>query len=131
MRKFVVHTRALPGCRKDTNAPTVLEVEGELITAIEDPSVLWLPEGEFRFRIFKPESLYEPKEIVKQDKSIEKIMIPPVYHSHAVYWTATQALSRAERMVRESFEHDFRKKKIAFTEEQVREKCKEIQEILL
>jgi hypothetical protein len=58
-------------------------------------------------------------------------MVPPVYHSHAVYWTSTQALSRAERMIHDMFEHDLRKKKIAFTEEQVREKCKEIQEILL
>lgn len=131
MRKFVVHTRALPGCCKTSSNITILEVEGEVITAVEDPSVLWLPEGEFKFRILKPEALYEPKEIVHEDRSREKITVPPVYHSHAVYWTVHQAMAHAMKMIRESFEYEKRKHGAEFTEEQVSEKCKEIQEILL
>ena len=76
MRKFVVHTRALPGV-KSNGAPIVLEVEGELIQSLEDPSVMWLPEGEFKFRIMTPESLYEPHE-VSQEGVTKKVMVPPV-----------------------------------------------------
>ena len=131
MRKFVVHTRPLPGCCKTGDLPTILEVEGEMITATEDPSVLWLPEGEFRFRILKPEVLYEPKEIVHADKTREKITVPPVYYSHSVFWTTHQAMAKAIHLVRQQFEYAKRKDGTEFTEEQVSEKVKEIQEILL
>ena len=66
MKKFIVYTRAIPGIRKGNDPPSVIEVEGELIKPTEDPSVMWLPPGEFKFRILKPEYLYEPKEIVKE-----------------------------------------------------------------
>ena len=109
MKKFIVYTRAIPGIRKGNDPPSVIEVEGELIKPTEDPSVMWLPPGEFKFRILKPEYLYEPKEIVKDDKTVEKIMIPPIYYSHSVYWTVSQALSKVEVLA----------------------KCKEIKEIPL
>jgi len=54
MKKFIIHNRALAGHPKTGEAPSVVEVEGEIILALEDPSVMWLPEGEFYFRILKP-----------------------------------------------------------------------------
>jgi hypothetical protein len=123
MKKFIVHTRPLAGYCKLGDVPIVIEVEGETITAVEDPSVMWLPVGEFRFRVLKPEILYEPQE--------DGTKTPPVYFSHSVYRTLDQAQSVAERLVRGQFQFALRKYGTAFTEEQVKEKCEEIQEILL
>jgi hypothetical protein len=131
MRKFIVHTRPVPGCRKDSDAPTVVEVEGEMIQGVEDPSVLWLPEGEFRFRIMKPEFLYEPAEIKKEDGTKEKITVPPVYHSHVIYASVDQARAEAERLVRAGFEFAERKRDVPFTDQEVKAKVCEITEILL
>ena len=131
MRKFIVYTRKLAGIRKGTDAPSIIEVEGETIEPIEDPSVMWLPKGEFRFRILKPEYLFEPKEIVKEDKSTETIMVPPVYYSHSVCWTVSQARAQAERIVKEGFEFELRKRGTPINWVDVIEKCKEIKEITL
>jgi hypothetical protein len=133
MRKFIVYTRSLPSgcCKVVTDAPAVVEVEGEMVTQTEDPSVGWLPEGEFKFRITQPEFLYEPEEIKKADGTKEKRMVPPVYYSHAVYYNVHQAHVKAEHMVRDSFAFAERKHKGEATEEEVKAKIAEIQEILL
>lgn len=125
MRKFIVHTRPLPGCCKVGDAPTVIEVEGEMISATEDPSVKWLPEGEFRFRITKPDFLFEPKQAGSKE------MVPPVYHSHAIYWNVYQARAVAERLVRQGFEFSKRKSGKEYSKEEVRAKYSEITEIIL
>jgi hypothetical protein len=131
MRKFVVHTRALPG-HKFTGVPTVLEVEGGAIKAVEDPSVMWLPEGEFKFRITAPEVLYEPKEVAQPEGPPKNEMVPPVYHSHAVYWTVHQAMVHAEKMVKANFEFELRKgKRESFTDQELKERLAEIQTIML
>jgi hypothetical protein len=133
MRKFIVYTRSLPAgcCKVSTDAPAVVEVEGEMITQTEDTSVGWLPQGEFKFRITQPEFLYESQEIKKADGSKEKVMLPPVYYSHAVYYNIYQAQVAAEHIVRSNFEFERRKTGKEFTEEEVRAKFVEIQEILL
>lgn len=131
MRKFIVYTRAIPGCCQTSDVPTVVEVEGELITGTEDVSIMWLPEGEFKFRITQPEFLYEPKEVKKLDGSKGTMMVPPVYYSHACHWTVHGAHAAADRVVRQGFEFAQRKHGTPFTEEEVAAKQKEIQEILL
>jgi len=132
MRKFVVHTRALPGCCKTGDAPTVVEVEGEMITPMEDPSVMWLPKGEFYFRITAPQSLYEPKEVKQEDGTKKKEMVPPVYHSHAIYSNVHQATAIAERMIRSGMEFEIRKgRATCFDEEEFRKKCSDIQTLIL
>lgn len=131
MRKFIVHTRPLPGCCKTSDAPTVVEVEGEVVSAIEDPSVMWLPEGEFRFRILKPESLSEFQEVKQSDGSKKKVMVSPIYHSHAVYPDLSHARFVAESLVVQAFEFNKRKYGTEFTEEEIAQKCSEITEIFL
>ena len=131
MRKIIVHTRALPGV-KFTGAPIVMEVEGEMIQALEDVSIMWLPEGEFKFRITAPEALYEPKEIPQPVGPAKKEMVPPVYHSHACYWTVHQAMVHAERMVKSGLEFEIRKKvRESYTDEELKAKYAEIQTIML
>lgn len=131
MRKFIVHTRAIPGV-KFTGAPIVMEVEGEHIQAVEDPSVMWLPEGEFKFRIMAPEALYEPKEIPQSAGPPKKEMVPPVYHSHGIYWNVHQAMVHAERMVKSGLAYEIRKgQRETYTEEELKAKLAEIQTIML
>ena len=129
MRKFVVHTRAVPGCCKGaTDAPTILEVEGELVTSLEDSSVTWLPAGEFYFRILKPEFLYEAKEAKVEDGSKKKIMIPTVYHSHAIYHELAEAQVAAEKMIKSGLDFEVRKGRLAsYTEEELKAKVAEVQ----
>lgn len=132
MKKFIVYTRALPGCQKSEDVPSVIEVEGELVTAMEDPSIMWLPKGEFKFRITKPEFLYEMQELKQADGSKKKTAVPTVYYSHACYWTLIQARSVAERMVRESMDFEVRKGRVvSYTDEELKAKWFEIQEVLL
>lgn len=132
MRKFVVHTRPLPGCCKTSEAPTLVEVEGELISPMEDPSVMWLKEGEFRFRILLPEVLYEPQEAKQADGSKKKIMVPTVYHSHAIYHTLAEAQAAARAMIKSGLDFEIRKGRLAsYTEEELEAKCAEVQTMML
>ena len=129
MRKFIVHTRAIPPQKGE--AITILEVEGEVITPSEDPSVMWAPYGEFRFRIRKPEFLYEPREIIKSDKTKEKAMVPPVYYSHSVYEGLVLARVAAFNLIVQSFEFAQRKSGVEYGAEQVLEKARQVPEVLL
>jgi hypothetical protein len=132
MKTFIVHTRALPGCCKTGDAPSVVEIEGEVILAVEDPSIMWLPEGEFKFRVMAPEALYEPQEVKQADGSKKKVMVPTVYHSHAIYQSAAEAQLAAEKMVQMSLDFDVRKGRISsYTEEELKSKLAEIQTIML
>lgn len=129
MRKFIVHTRAVPGCCKGAaDAPSILEVEGELVSSLEDPSVTWMPSGEFMFRILKPEFLYESKETKLEDGSKKKIMIPTVYHSHAIYHELPAAQAAAKRMIKSGLDFEVRKGRLpSYTEEELDAKCAEVQ----
>lgn len=129
MRKFIVHTRAIPPQKGE--AITILEVEGDLITAQEDASVMWAPAGEFRFRITKPEFLYEAREIIKSDKTKEKVMVSPVYYSHSVYDGLEQARDEACKLVFHSFQFIARKTGVEFNNEQALGKVRQVPEILL
>jgi hypothetical protein len=129
MRKFTIYTRATPTCRRA--GITIVEVECEKIQGLEDPSVMRLPESEYFARITAPDWLYESREVTGEDGVKVKTPVPPVYHSHALYWTLIQARVYAEKMVREEFEFLQRKKGSTFTEEEVKVKLAEIQEIML
>jgi len=132
MRAYVVHTRPLPGSCKKTDTPTILEVEGEKLTAMEDPSVMWLKEGEFWFRIMKPESLYEPKESKMEDGSRKKVMVPTVYFSAGIYSTVELAQAAAQQMIKGGLDFEVRKGRLAsYSEEDLQAKYAEIQTIML
>lgn len=124
VRRFIVHNRPLPGCRK-TGVPSVVEVECEMFTP-----PLAAP-GEFVARILKPEFLWEPTRVL-QDGVLKDVVLPPVYSSHSVYETLALASSAAQHQVRHGFEFEVRKGRIvSYTEEEVKAKCAEIQQILL
>ena len=131
MKRFIVHTRSVPGQTKSSEVPTILEVEGEVISALEDSSVQWLPTGEFRFRIDKPEWLSETQEIKKPDGTKHKVLVHPVYHSHSIYYTEAQALVVAEGFVKYSFNFDAQKHQAQYSMSDVLQRLKEIKIIYL
>lgn len=116
MKKFIVHVER-------GGKISVMEVEIEVVSAVEDPSVMWLPKEEYRARVMAPKSLYE-----KQD---DGSATPPVWYSHAFYWTVHQAWVMAETMVRSELERNLSKHKVAYTPKDLQDKLAEIQEILL
>jgi hypothetical protein len=116
MKKFVVHT---PRGSKSS----IMEVELELITATEDPSIQWLPEGEYRARVLAPASLSEKQD----DGSLQA----PVWHSYMFYWNVTQAWVYAEKMIRTEMKRDMEKHHIEYTEDDVKARLAEIKEVLL
>ena len=122
MRMFIVHTRALAGCCKTGDAPLIVEVEGEIVTGLQDPSVMWLPKGEFLFKIVRPESLHETH---------DKVTTLPVYYSHSIFDSLDSARQKAELMITSGFEFELRKHQVSYTPEQVAEKIAGIQEVML
>ena len=129
MRKFIVHTRPIPGCCKGSgDAPTIVEVEGKMIYG----AVTFLPEGEFYFHIMEPDFLYEPKEEKQPDNSKKKIMVPVTYHSHAIYHDVTEAQAAAKKMIKSGLDFEVRKERLAaYTEEELDAKCAEVQVLML
>jgi hypothetical protein len=116
MRKFYIHIER-------GGKISIVEVEAELITAVEDPSVKWLPIDEYKARIIAPKSFYEKQEDGSQ--------LPPVWYSWALAWTQHQAMAWAAKMVRDDMERALIKHDVTFTEQDVEDKLKQIEVILL
>jgi hypothetical protein len=111
MRKFIIELAH--GKR------SIQEVEIEVITAVEDPSVTWLPKGEFRARVVKPRTFKE------------KDGTPAVWCSFVFCEDLESAKAKCEQMVRESFDFELRKYETAFTEEQVQQALSEVEVVML
>jgi hypothetical protein len=123
MKMFIVYTRAIPG-KSNTTAPSIVEVDAETIQGMEDPSVMWMRNGEYKARIISPALLHEVR-----DGSTEKVA--PIYYSFNFFPYINQVRLVAKKIVRSEFEFNFHKYGTEFTEEDIQAKFKEIQEILL
>ena len=107
MFKFVIYSRK--------GKTTVYEVECEQVTPMEDPSIMWIPKGEYKARILRPEALFEP------DPKDSTKMAPPVWYSHAFYSTSVEALARAHKDVRHGMvDYQIQKKQEPKSEDEVR-----------
>ncbi len=115
-KAYVVHTDR-------TGQISVIQVEIERITAMEDPSVMFLPNGEFRARILNPTSLWE-----KNDRGV---LVAPVWHNFALYSYQRQACLAAVDQIRNSFEFARRKYGTAYTPEEVQAKIDTIKYVNL
>jgi len=112
-KRFIVHFR-----NKEEGIPIIMEVEGYELTSIDDPSIMWIAkEDEFRFRIIKPTSLYEPKD------SKDKTLVPPVYYSHSVMVSLSAAKAKAYQVIKGTFKE--------FSHERVMEKLRQVSEVYL
>lgn len=108
-----------------------MEVEIRLVTGLEDATATWLPNGEYRAHVLQPQSLMDKKVIMSEDKKAETKLVPPIYHSHAFYETAEEAMALAKSWVQLEFERNFTKRGEAFAPEDVEEKIKAIQIVRL
>lgn len=112
MRKFTIQSKK--------GKTAIMEVECEIIQAIEDPSVLWsLNPGEYRARILAPESTFQK---VKQKDEAGKevfVMVPDIWCWHALYDSKEEAEAAAVQAIRNGFAFDERKYDKAYTEEDV------------
>jgi hypothetical protein len=97
---------------------SITEVECELISALEDPSVMWLNPGEYRARILKPDSFHQKVEKEVDGKKVF-VMVPDVWCWHSFYDTLEQAKEVAAKLIRNEFAFQERKYRIDFTEEDV------------
>jgi hypothetical protein len=116
MRKFILHFA------RDGKI-SIMEVELELVPAIKDPSIMWLPQGEYRARVIDPKSLHE--------KQLDGSLTAPVWHSHAFYSDEAQAIDVAHKAIRGIFERDMLHYKIEYTEEDFNKKISEVEVIRL
>lgn len=116
MRKLIVQTTR-------EGKTIVTEVEIELVKAVEDPSVMWLPEGEYKARILDPKSLYE--------KQIDGSLLPPLWYSHAFYEDMEEVIEYFDKALREESDRARRHHKTGYTEEEIQQKLSEIEEVKL
>lgn len=115
MKKFVINNG-----RQKTS---IMEVECELVTALEDPSVIWLPVGESKMRILFPTTFHEKRETG---------LVPTVWYDHSFYNTVEEAKVVVEQNIRYTMV-DFAKSKhqLAATEEEVQKTISEVEVVML
>lgn len=112
MKKFIVHSQG------------IMQVEGEYVTPREDVSIMWMPKGEFKFRITAPALLLE-----KQQNGTLK---EPIYCSFAIFDSVEDARAMSEKYIRGTFDFEIRKGRLtSYTEEEVQAKLAEIKTIML
>lgn len=106
MRKFIIST-----LKGDT---AIMEVECELISSLEDPSVMWLPPGEFKIKITAPKELLTKKMVGK-----DTILEPTIYYNHSIFSSEEEAIRSAHQLIRKTIELRCIKHKTEFKEEDV------------
>ena len=111
MRKFTILFKK--------GVTTLQEVEVEYVTAMQDPSIMWLKPGEYKAKVLKPESLYE-----KQD---DGSLTPPVWYSFAFYNSEEDARKQAEYDIEQEMKRVARKSHKEFDVVACLARCKEIQ----
>jgi len=120
MKKFIVKTTyEKDSISKEIEIHSyVMEVDLKLVPAIDDPSVMWLPSGEYKAYVIAPRSLYE-----KQD---DGSLTPPQWYSHAFYDSEAEALLIAQKQIREIFDREMRHYRVEYTEQEIQEKLSQI-----
>lgn len=91
MRKFYINSKR--------GATSIMEVEIQLVTPLEDCSVLWLQPGEYKARITEPQSLLLKVEKVVEGKK-EVSFVPDVFCWHAFYETVEDAREVVAKNIR-------------------------------
>lgn len=110
MIKYVVHSKG--------NKLVIFEVELEIVSAVEDNSIMFLYPGEYKARILKPDIFHQRIEKMINGKR-EFVLVPDVWHSFAFYDDLESAKQASVDLVRAEFNFNLRKYKTAYTEEDV------------
>lgn len=110
MKKFIIHRNS------------IMEVECAKLTPVEDPSIAFLPPGEYKARIEAPATLHE---------KVETKMVKPVWFSFAFFDTIEAAKKKAEDDIRVGLERNKKKSGVDFTEADIQKQLADIQVITL
>ena len=122
MKKFVIQSKS--------GQFSIQEVDVEVISTTEDPSVAWLPAGEFKARIMRPTSFHMKVERLVNNKR-EMVDVPEVWYSFAFLNSLEEAKATCAELIREEFDFKKRKHKIDFTEQDVADAQAKMQVALL
>ncbi len=124
-RKFFVEAGRPPRPKKGelptVAAPTIVQVECVMASGLDDPSIMWAPSQEYYMKIIGPIGFLK-----NHHNGTSFLML-----GNNLFWNTEQAMTSAKSIVRGTYEFNFRKKGVAFTEEEVITKCNEIKEIML
>jgi len=96
----------------------IYEVEVEVLSPMDDPSVMWLKAGEYRARVVQPTIFHQKVERTRDGKK-ETTLVPDMWYSFAFHDSYESALADASNLVRQEFEFNLRKYKTSYTEEDV------------
>lgn len=107
MRKFAVQSKR--------EGMIIYELDVVVLTALEDPSVMWLQPGEYKGRILKPESFHMKRERMVDGKK-ETYLEPDVWFSHSLYDTYEEVLRAASKLIEQEFAFNLRKYGTAYTD---------------
>lgn len=108
----------------------IMEVKCEMVTALDDPSVMWLKSGEYKAKIILPIIFHQPVEKIIDDKKVI-VMVPEAWHSHSLFKTLEEALHKREFLIRYEFEFALNKYGTSFSEEDITEKLLEVEVVTL
>lgn len=123
MRKFVINVR------KGTT--TIMEVECEVVTPLQDSSIMFLKPGEWKGSITAPQSLMVRVEKIVDGKK-ESNFIPDVYCWHAFYDTVEAAQTEVAKMTRHEMQvFAANKRRPVATEEEVQAAIAEVKVVML
>jgi hypothetical protein len=86
MIKYIVN------CSKEVIS--VMEVEGQMVSALDNPSVMWLPKGEYFFKVTSPTSILEKRVVGKETK-----YFPVIWHSHNFSDSGAEAELKAQKVL--------------------------------
>lgn len=102
---------------------TIFEVEVRKVTGVEDPSVMWLKEGEYKAKVLSPSCLLE--------KDQQGKITNPVWFSHIFNDSLDEAKASAKKSVVDSFNRNLLKFGKEFSEQEVEDKVSAIEVIML
>lgn len=122
MRKFIIQSKK--------GKTSVMEVECELISALEDPSVMWLRADEWKAKILLPTSLH-----MKVEKNIdgkkEIILEPDVWCWHAFYSSLEEAQRQAADLICQEYDFNHRKYGKLYIAQDIKNSINDIEVVLL
>lgn len=95
MKKFIIQAK---------DKINIAEVECQAITALDDPSINWLPHTDKKYRVLS----------IK-----EKDGTSPVWFNHAIYDTLEEARTKCAELIKQNFEFNLKKYNTEYTPEQV------------
>jgi len=120
---FIIYNRPIPKILSEKDTLSIVEVEGKKVSALEDPSVMWLLPNEYLVKITKPSFLLQ--------EAKDKKLVPAIYHSHAIYLNVLDAHIAAGKMLEEHHKLMFQKNGQVIPESKLVEKCSKIPVIYL